>query len=380
MEVPAVGVLVDRERLRAGRQGDVRGDRGPGLVAAGIRHRDRAAEVGARRVGDVQRVGDRVGRRHAEADRVAAGRGYLDGVLEPLSRVGPAHVVGTARDAGVLRVGGGLEVDAVGAVAVGGAVDGRDVVGSALAAGVVVRRLHGAGHRRGRPAEGLVTAGPATAATAAAAARARGEGHEVEVPAVGVLVDGERLLAGRQGDAGGDGGPGLVAAGVRYGDRAGEAGAGGVGDVQRVGDPVRRRHAEGDGVGAGRRDVNGVLEPLAWCGPAHVVAAAGHAGVLGVGGGLEVDAVGAVAVGAAVGRGDVVGGPLAAGVVVRRLERAGHGRGRPAERGFRGRGGRVRHGRQRGQHGKDGDGQGQRPSSAATRPGRPGPGQVRNVY
>ena len=123
----------------------------------------------------------------------------------------------------------------------------------------------------------------------------------MEVPAVGVLVDGQRLLAGRQGDAGVDRGPGLVPAGVRDGDRAGQAGAGGVGDVQRVGDPVRRGHPEGDGVGARGGDVDGVVEPLSGRRPAHVVGAAGRAGVLRVRGVLEVDPVGAVA----------VGGPLA---------------------------------------------------------------------
>ena len=102
-----------------------------------------------------------VRRGHPEADRVGPGGGYLDGVLEPLPGVGPAHVVRAAGRAGVLRVGGGLEVDPVGAVAVGGAVGGGDVVGDALAAGVVVRRLDRAGHGRGRPAERLVTAGAA---------------------------------------------------------------------------------------------------------------------------------------------------------------------------------------------------------------------------
>ena len=154
----------------------------------------------------------------------------------------------------------------------------------------------------------------------------------MEVPAVGVLVDGQRLLAGRQGDAGGDRGPGLVAAGVRDGDRAGQVGAGGVGDVQRVGDPVRRGHPEADRVDPGGGHFDGVLEPLSGCGPAHVVGAAGRAGVLRVRGVLEVDPVGAVAVGGAVGGGDVVRHALAAGVVVRDLDRARHGGGRPAER------------------------------------------------
>ena len=220
--------------------------------------------------------------------------------------------------AGVLRVRGVLQVDPVGAVAVGGAVGRGDVVGHALAAGVVVRRLDRARHGGGRPAERLVGARPA------ATTRGQGEGHVVEVPAVGVLVDGERLLSGGQGDADGDRGPGLIAAGVRDGDRAGQVGACGVGDVQRVGDPVRRRQPERDAVGSGGGHVDRVLEPLCRCRPAHVVRAAGRAGVLRVRGGLEVDPVGAIAVGGAVGRGDVVGHTLTAGVVVSRLDGARH--------------------------------------------------------
>ena len=148
----------------------------------------------------------------------------------------------------------------------------------------------------------------------------------MEVPAVGVLVDGQRLLPSRQGDAGVDRGPGLVPAGVRDGDRAGEVGAGRVGDVQSVGYPVRRGHPEGDGVGAGRRDVDGVVEPLSGRRPAHVVGAAGRAGVLRVRRVLKIDPVGTVAVRGAVDRGDVVRHPLPAGVVVRRLHGARHRR------------------------------------------------------
>ena len=114
-------------------------------------------------------------------------------------------------------------------VAVGGV--GRRVVGGVLGRGGRGRLVQ----REVLRAAVLGRAG-AAAAAAAAAARSLGEGQVVEVPAVGVLVDGQRLLAGRQGDAGGDRGPGLVAAGVRDGDRAGQVGAGRVGDVQRVGD------------------------------------------------------------------------------------------------------------------------------------------------
>src|SRR6202044_447869 len=171
-------------------------------------------------------------------------------------------------------------------VAVGGV--GRRVVGGVLSRG-------GRGRLVQREVLRAAVLGRAGAA-ASAPARSLGEGQVVEVPAVGVLLDGQRLLAGRQGDAGGDRGPGLVAAGVRDGDRAGQAGAGGVGDVQRVGDAVRRGHPEADRVNPGGGYLDGVVEPLSWCGPAHVVGAAGRAGVLRVGGVLEVDPVGAVAV------------------------------------------------------------------------------------
>ena len=58
----------------------------------------------------------------------------------------------------------------------------------------------------------------------------------MDVPAAVVLVDGEGLLPRGQGDGGGDGGPGLPAAGGGNVDVRGEVGAGGAGDVQAVGD------------------------------------------------------------------------------------------------------------------------------------------------
>ena len=237
VEVPAGRVLVDRQRLLPGRQGHVGRDRGPGLIRAGGGDGDRAGQVGARGVVDVQRVGDGGGCRHPEADGVRPGRGHLDGVLEPLPGARPADVVSGAGRTGVRRVGGGLEVDAVGAVAVGGAVGRGDVVGDALPAGVVVGGLHGAGNRGGRPAERLVTR--AATGRGAAAPGGEGEGHVVEVPPVAVLVDRQRLLPGRQGDARVDRRPGLVPAGVGDGDRAAQVGPGGVVDVRRVRDPVR---------------------------------------------------------------------------------------------------------------------------------------------
>ena len=96
-----------------------------------------------------------------------------------------------------------------------------------------------------------------------------------------------------------------------------------------------------------------------------------------VGGGLEVDPVRAVAVGGPVGGGDVVGDALPAGVVVRRVDGAGHRRRGPAVRGAgRGRGGGVHAARHRhgGQH------RGRQPDAAqaaGVRPGAPAPGQPR---
>ena len=125
------------------------------LVAAGGRDGDGAAQVGAGAVVDVQGVGDRGGRGQPQPDRVGARRRDVDGVLEPLPGRGPAQVVGAAAG-----VGGGLQVDPVGAVAVVGAVDRGDVVGHALPAGVVVLRVHGAGHRRRGPAVRALGGGP----------------------------------------------------------------------------------------------------------------------------------------------------------------------------------------------------------------------------
>ena len=323
----------------------------------------------------MQRVGDPVGRGHPEADRVRPGRGHGHGVVEPLPGVRPADVVRAARRAGVRRVGGVLQVDPVRAVAVGRAVGRGHVVGDALPAGVVVRRLDGAGHRGRGPAERLVAG---AAATAAAAARAEGERHVVEVPPVGVLVHPQRLLPGRQRDAGVDRRPGLVAARVGDGDRAGQVGAGGVRDVQRVGDPVRGRHPERDRVGAGRGHVDRVVEPLPGRRPADVVGAG--AGVVGgVGGRLEVDPVGAVAVGGPVGGGDVVGDALAAGVVVGRVDGAWHRR-RGAAVGGPGRSGGGRMHAARHRHGGQHRARQPDPAQAAgERPGAPAPGRPRPV-
>src|SRR6202042_3880786 len=109
------------------------------------------AEVRAGAIGDVQAVGPRGGRGQPQPDGVGAGGGDVDGVLEPLPGRGPAQVVG-----GAAGVGGGLQVDTVGAVAVGGAIHAGDVIGDALAAGVVVLRVDGAGHRRRGPAVGAL--------------------------------------------------------------------------------------------------------------------------------------------------------------------------------------------------------------------------------
>ncbi len=353
VEVPAVGVLFTVSVCAPAGKRDAGGDGGPGLVAAGVRHGDRAGQVGAGGVGDVQRVGDPVGRGHPEADRVDARRWRLDGVVEPLSGGGPAHVVGAAGRARVLGVRGVLQVDPVRAVAVGGAVGGSDAVGDALPAGVVVRHLDRAGHGGGRPAERLVTAAASAAAAGVSGKVRKWKFQPFESwSTVSVWVPAGRVTLAV------DGGPGLVAAGVRHGDRAGQVGARGVRDVQRVGDPVRRGQPEGDAVGARRGDVDGVVEPLPGRGPAHVVGAAGHARVLGVGGVLQVDPVRAVAVRGAVGGGDAVGDALAAGVVVRGLHGARHRRRGAPVGGFCSTVGRVLRPVHQRQGGQDRDGQG----------------------
>ena len=222
---PALSWSTVRVWVPAGRV-TVRVHRRPGLVAAGGRDVHAAAEVGAGAVVDVQAVGDRAGRGQPQADGVGAGGGDVDGVLEPLPGRGPAEVVAAA------GVGGGLQVHPVGAVAVGGAVHAGDVVGHGLPAGVVVLRLDRAGHRRRGPAVRSF----AGRRRSPAARAVQAEGEEVDVPAAVVLVHGQGLGAGRQGDGRGDGGPGLVAAGGRDVHVAAEVGAGAVVDVQAVGD------------------------------------------------------------------------------------------------------------------------------------------------
>ena len=178
------------------------------LVAAGGRGGDVAAQVGAGAVVDVQGVGDRGGRGQPQADGVGAGGGDVDGVLEPLPGRGPAQVVAAA------GVGGGLQVDPVGAVAVGGAVDRGDVVGDALPAGVVVLRLHGAGHRR----RGAAVRGFAAGAVPPPELfRPKARKWMFQPPLSWSTV--RVWVPGGQGDGGGDGGPGLPAAGGRDGRR-----------------------------------------------------------------------------------------------------------------------------------------------------------------
>src|SRR5579863_2182051 len=67
-----------------------------------------------------------------------------------------------------------------------------------------------------------------------------GEGELVDVPAAVVLVDGQGLLPGREGERGGDGGPGLPAAGRGDVDVPGQVGPRRAGDVQAVGHPAGR--------------------------------------------------------------------------------------------------------------------------------------------
>src|ERR1700733_8339626 len=85
-------------------------------------------------------IGDGALRGHAEADRVGAGHGRVDGVFEPLTARSPAEVITSA------RVGGQFKIDAVGAVVVRASIGGSYVVGNTLASGVVVFSLDGAGN------------------------------------------------------------------------------------------------------------------------------------------------------------------------------------------------------------------------------------------
>src|SRR5579863_3389393 len=87
-----------------------------------------------------------------------------------------------------------------------------------------------------------------------------GEGELVDVPAAVVLVDGQGLLPGREGEADRHRGPGLPAAGVGDVDVAGQVDPRRAGDVQAVGDAVGGRQPKGDGVGAGGGRVDGVVE------------------------------------------------------------------------------------------------------------------------
>src|ERR1039457_597660 len=94
--------------------------------------------------------------------------------------------------------------------------------------------------------------------------------------------------------------------------------------MERVGHSSGSGYAEGDRVGSGRGHVDGVFEPLSGSRPSEVVAPAR------VGGHFQVDAIGAVAVTRSIDRSNVIGNPLATGVVIFRLHRAGNGCGSAA--------------------------------------------------
>src|ERR1035437_176215 len=94
--------------------------------------------------------------------------------------------------------------------------------------------------------------------------------------------------------------------------------------MERTGDRSGSGYAEGDRVGSGRGHVNGIAEPLSGSRPSEVVAPSR------VGGHFQVDAIGAVAVTRSIDRSNVIGNPLAAGVVIFRLHRAGDGCGSTA--------------------------------------------------
>src|ERR1700691_682678 len=77
-------------------------------------------------------VGHGAGSGNLEGDRVGPGRGYIDGIVEPLAAGRPAKIVAAARGRGC------FQIDAVGTVAVIRPIDRADVVGTPLTAGVVV--------------------------------------------------------------------------------------------------------------------------------------------------------------------------------------------------------------------------------------------------
>src|SRR5205085_9223949 len=83
----------------------------------------------------------------AQVYGVFRGGGNVDGVVEPLARIGPADEVSAA------RVAGGAEVHVVGAVQSAGVARAAVVVGDAFAAGVVVLKLDRARDALRRAAE-----------------------------------------------------------------------------------------------------------------------------------------------------------------------------------------------------------------------------------
>ena len=178
---------------------------------------------------DRQRQAERVDPRGVGVDRRAA-RVQLDEVVVLAGgrsevEVDPAGIARGHRVVRRLRDRLGDAVDApvdlaVGVLAVGGVDE------------VELDRA-----RRARDAAGVAPEPGREPAVGAAGSTASGGGERqvVDVPAGVVLVHGQGLGAGGQGDRGGDGGPGLVAAGGRGGDVAAQVGAGAVVDVQGVG-------------------------------------------------------------------------------------------------------------------------------------------------
>src|ERR1035441_3565222 len=94
--------------------------------------------------------------------------------------------------------------------------------------------------------------------------------------------------------------------------------------MERIGDRSCSGYAEGDRVGSGRGHVDRIAEPLSGSRPSEVVAPAR------VGGHFQVDAIGAVTVRRSIDRSNVIGNPLAAGVIILCLHRAGNGCGSAA--------------------------------------------------
>src|SRR5215469_18440872 len=100
----------------------------------------------------MERVANSAGRRQTEAHGVCSCRRHVYRVAEPLSGCGPTEIEAAT------RIGCRLQINAVRAIAIGRSICGGHVVAHTLTAGVVVLRLHSAGHCSWCSTEGPFTA------------------------------------------------------------------------------------------------------------------------------------------------------------------------------------------------------------------------------